>query len=173
MLRLILRTFICFIPTLGFTQSCMDEGPESIDTLSDDLMSVFVKPFETDLCTGYKEGTSKIPLLWADCCKEHDLYLWAGGKRKQRRQADRRLRQCVRDKGAPIHGITMWLGVRLGTLSPIKIKGHQWGNAWGSKVRREKLTPEEIESLHASLIQHSDLSPEQINDFILSLEASN
>jgi hypothetical protein len=168
-----LLTFLCFIPTLGFTQSCMDEAPESLDSLSDDLMSVFVKPFETDFCTGYKEGTSKVPLLWADCCKEHDLYLWAGGTRKQRRQADRRLRKCVRDKGAPIHGIIMWLGVRIGKLSPIKIKGHQWGNAWGHKVRREKLSKDEIKALQQSLTQHSDLSPEQIIDFIQELEASN
>jgi hypothetical protein len=130
------------------------------------------KPFVTDLCTGYPEGTLEQPKLWAHCCLKHDLDLWAGGKESHRTQVDLNLRECVSLTGQPQHARLMWLGVRLGRLSPIKIPGQQWGNAWGSDVRDELLSKNEIMLLQATL-RDSTLGPDAIEHFIQDLIRRN
>jgi hypothetical protein len=99
----------------------------------------------------------------------HDLRLWAGGTRKERRHVDKLLRQCVKDKGGKMHGLIMWLGVRIGSLSPFKIPGKQWGNGWGKKNRKKKLSDLEITKLEESLRKDSELSVDEIDSFIKEL----
>lgn len=53
-------------------------------------------------------------LPWEDCCTIHDRSYWPGGTSDQRRDADRALYVCVRDRGYPITASVMWVGVRLG-----------------------------------------------------------
>jgi hypothetical protein len=142
-------------------------------TLNQAMAQEVVRPYETDLCTGYAEGTRDEPMLWADCCKTHDLYLWAGGDRSQRNQADKNLRSCVKEKGGGIHATLIYMGVTVGGLSPWKIKGKQWGNAWGNKVRRTNLTEEEIILLETNLRENSDLTQEAIHAFIEDLKSKN
>ena len=102
-------------------------------------------PFETDYCTGYAEGTRELPNLWKHCCVEHDLYFWAGGSQADRNQTDSRLKSCIEKTGATFQANLMYLGVRIGGMSPIKFKGKQWGNAWGDhRAHYQKLRLEEI-----------------------------
>ena len=136
-------------------------------------MASEVPGFTTDMCTGYGEGTREEPLLWAECCKTHDLYFWAGGTRYHRKLADKALKACVKEKGGGIHAKLIYLGVRIGGFSPIKIKGKQWGNAWGRKVRKTLLSGEEIQSLELSLRQNSELGTEIIDSFIEDLKQNN
>lgn len=136
------------------------------------LSSTTPKPFTTDLCTGYPEGTRQQPTLWAHCCLKHDLDLWAGGRSDDRTQADLALRECVSKTGEPQHARLMWMGVRLGRLSPVKLPGQQWGNAWGNSVRNQILSREEINALHQAL-QFSSLSHDAIESFILELKQRN
>jgi hypothetical protein len=89
-----------------------------------------LRPFETDFCTGFSEGTRSEPELWKHCCVEHDLHFWAGGCRDARREADRRIYQCIRDSGAPGIARLMYWGIRLGAASPFKIEKRKWGNGW-------------------------------------------
>jgi hypothetical protein len=89
-----------------------------------------ISPFTSDFCTGFPEGTRRRPDLWKHCCIEHDLYFWVGGCRNARREADRRIRECIRDSGAPGVAWIMYAGIKLGALSPIKIKKGRWGNGW-------------------------------------------
>jgi hypothetical protein len=67
----------------------------------------------------------------------------------------------------------MWLGIRLGNLSPVKLAGKQWGNAWGDRVRKTPLSNAEIEALEASLKRDSDLDEVSIVEFIRVLESRN
>jgi hypothetical protein len=113
------------------------------------------------------------PRLWAECCKIHDLYFWAGGKRDHRQQADKDLRSCVEEKGGGLHANLIYLGVTIGGVSPWKIHGKQWGNAWGNKVRKSKLAEDEIDLLETDLNKNSDLSLQEINDFIADLRGKN
>jgi hypothetical protein len=129
-------------------------------------------PFTTDLCTGYPEGTKEEPMAWAHCCLKHDLDLWAGGDIRQRSARDLALKDCVTQTGHPDHARVMWIGVSLGRLSPIKIPGQQWGNAWGSVVRKNALSIHEIISLKQSL-QQSSLSLDTIEAFIHELMQRN
>ena len=132
------------------------------------------RPFKTDLCTGYREGPRDQPLLWADCCETHDLAMWAGGTSRSRDAADDALFSCVRDRSGSVYEARlMWLGVRIGKLSPIKIPGQQWGNAWSDRVRKSRLSIEEIETLEQSLINESDLSMTAIDQFKTKLEREN
>lgn len=130
------------------------------------------RPFRSDLCTGYPEGTRKEPLLWASCCKMHDLYFWAGGTRIQRKNADQDLYSCVQAKAGEFQARLIYLGVTAGSFSPWKLEGKQWGNAWGDKVRDAHLSDEEISQLETNLIQESDLSIQVITDFINDLRAN-
>lgn len=109
-----------------------------------------LKPFLTDLCTSYPEGTRDEPNLWAHCCMEHDLYFWAGGSLEDRKEADLRLRSCVEATGERTQAALMYLAVSLGARSPIRFSTKQWGNAWEDRERYLSLTEQET----ALILQH-------------------
>lgn len=95
-----------------------------------------IKPFQTDGCTLFFDGTLKEPELWRDCCVEHDLYYWIGGLKEKQTLADLKLKQCLQNKNAPILSHLMYYAVVLGHFSPIKHR-YQWG--WGRAKRRNYL----------------------------------
>jgi hypothetical protein len=136
--------------------------------------SVGVRAFESDLCTGYREGPSDRPMLWADCCVVHDLAMWAGGTSRARDLADDALFSCVRDKSGSVYEARLiWLGVRIGKLSPVKIPGKQRGNAWGDDVRNTRLNDVEIELLRESLQKDSKLPERAIDQLMMKLNREN
>lgn len=127
--------------------------------------------FTSDLCTGYVEGTLKNPHQWERCCIEHDLYLWAGGSKLDRKLTDQRLRRCVKATGAPIHAQLIFLGVRLGSYSPIKFKGKAWSNGWKTPRPSLPLTNNEIDVIEEFLTYQppQQLSTEEIEHFVEEL----
>jgi len=131
------------------------------------------RPFVTDSCTGYREGTQKNPTLWEDCCKNHDLFFWAGGNKSQRKTVDKELKACIKSKAGNFHATIMYLGVSIGGLSPIKFGGKQWGNAWGKKTRKTKLSELELAELKQSLELDSELESDKIESFIFDLLQRN
>ena len=124
-----------------------------------------VNPFVTDGCTGYFDGTHKHPKLWYDCCVEHDFRFWVGGTKLQKHAADSRLKECVKEKGAPLNAEVMYLGVKLGHLSPFKLKDKQWGNGLGQPQMNRPLTEAE-RGLFVEEIQKADLNPELRTTFL-------
>ncbi|MCT4642442.1 MAG: hypothetical protein N4A33_09110 [Bacteriovoracaceae bacterium] len=125
-----------------------------------------INPFSSDLCTGYKEGTKKEPMKWAHCCYKHDLRFWAGGTKTQRVESDLRLKSCVTKAGSTRHAKLIYAGVKLGSLSPYKLKQRRWGNAWGEKGYK-KLTQEQIDKIVVYLhTTATDLNFGEIIDFI-------
>lgn len=131
-----------------------------------------LREFTTDFCTAYPEGTFAQPHLWAKCCVEHDLFLWAGGSKKDRNDVDKNLKKCVAETGATIHSKLIYFGVRLGSYSPIKFKGKLWGNGWIPRRKEAPLTKEEILFIEEFLKDHpSDaLSTHEIDSLINSLK---
>lgn len=121
------------------------------------------RSFVTDGCTGYPDGT------WRECCVQHDLALWAGGTSLERELADRELKSCVEEHGGQLQANLMWLGVRIGSYSPVKLPGKQWGNAWGDETRVTPLTRLEVEHLEHTLYQQGQLDAETIDEFITRL----
>lgn len=112
-----------------------------------------LRPFVTDGCTLFPEGTRREPQLWEICCYEHDLRFWAGGSKQNRNRADTRLRECVKDMGAELTADLMYIGVRLGRLSPVKLPAKTWGNAWKRPGYR-KFTYEDLDRVKKSLPQY-------------------
>jgi hypothetical protein len=121
-----------------------------------------LKPFVTDYCTLYVEGTRAQPNLWRHCCLEHDLYFWSGGSLEDKKRSDLGLKECVAKTGATTQAVLIYAAVVIGGHSPVHIKAKEWGNAWGGgRTRYLSLT----ESETAQAIDHietnyPDLSPE-------------
>lgn len=132
-------------------------------SINNDIKAVdskVINPFTTDLCTFYKEGS------WSHCCLKHDLYFWAGGTKDERKDVDLELKECVKQAGGKVNADIIYLGVKLGSLSPLKIKGKQWGNAWSRKVRNTPLNSQDILQLEESLIENSEIDVHEIDLFI-------
>jgi hypothetical protein len=98
-------------------------GP--FDALASDL-----RPFTSDGCSLFPDGTVKDRARWCDCCQSHDISYWQGGTADERKKADEALRDCVldrtKDKGL---AETMYLGVRAGG-HPAFPAWYRWGYGW-------------------------------------------
>lgn len=88
-----------------------------------------LRPFTTDGCSLFPDGSRRDRQLWHDCCVVHDRAYWQGGTRAERRQADRALKQCVAAVGRPKTAKLMLAGVRVGG-SPHFPTPFRWGYGW-------------------------------------------
>jgi hypothetical protein len=110
-----------------------------------------LKPFETDGCTMFIDGTPKEPGLWKNCCIEHDLRYWFGGSTEDMDATDLRLKSCVEKIAGATWANLIYTGVRTGHHSPVKNKT-QWNWGWTEKREYKKLTPEEIVVIKEELL---------------------
>lgn len=101
-----------------------------------------LKPFTTDGCSAFPEGTLNHKDLWHKCCTEHDLKYWAGGTFAERLQADLDLRACVSTVGEPAIADLMLAGVRVGG-SPWWPTSYRWSYGWPYTRGYRALTPQE------------------------------
>jgi hypothetical protein len=89
-------------------------------------------------------------LPWNEDCIEHDRTYHVGGTKLQKFKADTRLMVKVAEKGYPIIGILMFLGVQLGGYGWRAEVGYRiikvinwkairwnWGYGWGSRYKYE------------------------------------
>jgi hypothetical protein len=88
-----------------------------------------LRPFATDGCTLFPDGTSEHKDLWLHCCVDHDHKYWMGGAKEDRLKADRELRACVAAVGEPKTGALMMAGVRAGG-TPYLPTSWRWGYGW-------------------------------------------
>ena len=68
-------------------------------------------PFKTDGCSMFPDHK------WRECCVTHDKAYWKGGAKTQRKEADKKLYECVKEKGFPIVAKIMYFGVRIAGVS--------------------------------------------------------
>jgi len=108
-----------------------------LSAFSDDL-----KPFTTDGCSSFPDGTIEQASLWASCCIRHDFAYWQGGTYEERLEADEELESCVADVGEPTIASLMLAGVRVGG-TPYLPTGYRWGYGWPFMRGYEPLTEEE------------------------------
>jgi hypothetical protein len=101
-----------------------------------------LKPFVTDYCTLFLDGTSEQPDLWKHCCLEHDIHYWYGGSDENLDKADLNLQSCVDKVAGSSWAKLIYLGVRAGHYSPIKNK-HKWSWGWETKRGNTKLDESE------------------------------
>ncbi|MEZ5541638.1 MAG: FAD-binding oxidoreductase [Pseudomonadota bacterium] len=88
-----------------------------------------LKPFTTDGCSAFPDGTIEQQSLWVECCIRHDLAYWKGGTYEERLGADRALEACVAQVGEPEIAVIMLAGVRVGG-SPYYPTPYRWGYGW-------------------------------------------
>ena len=105
-----------------------------------------IRPFTTDGCSEFPEGTYAHRDLWHQCCTAHDLQYWAGGSYAERLQSDLELRACVRKTGEPVIANLMLAGVRVGG-SPWWPTSFRWGYGWPFTHGYNALTFDELEQV--------------------------
>lgn len=103
-----------------------------------------LKPFASDGCSWFPDGTFAEGDLWLKCCVEHDRSYWAGGARPERLTADRELAECVEGVGAPGVAKLMRVGVWFGG-SPYLPLYFRWGFGWPYPRGYQPLTAEDQE----------------------------
>ena len=88
-----------------------------------------IKPFTSDGCSAFPDGTYEQKQLWLACCTVHDKAYWRGGTYQQRLNADLALKNCVAEVGEPLIAELMLAGVRVGG-SPYWPTKFRWGYGW-------------------------------------------
>jgi len=112
-----------------------------------------IKPFTTDGCSLFPDGTFDNQGLWLACCTKHDITYWQGGTWRQRQQADRELKACVTKIGQPEIANIMLSGVRVGG-SPFWPTTYRWGYGWDYLRGYKPLSEQEKQSIHKALQQY-------------------
>jgi hypothetical protein len=109
-----------------------------------------LKPFTSDGCSHFPNGTLEHKELWLACCTEHDLTYWQGGTYGERLEADKKLRQCVAQVGEPAIANLMLGGVRVGG-SPLWPTRFRWGYGWDYLRWYGPLSAEEKSLVHQAI----------------------
>lgn len=108
-----------------------------------------LKPFTSDGCSIFPDGTLTEQELWLACCTQHDFEYWKGGTYQQRLESDQKLQTCVTAVGQPEVAALMLMGVRVGG-TPYLPTEFRWGYGWPYPRLYKALTAEE-EALASSL----------------------
>ena len=111
-----------------------------------------IKPFTTDGCSSFPDGTMKQQTLWLNCCIKHDLAYWQGGTYDERLEADKALERCVANVGEGNLSKVMMAGVRVGG-SPYFPTSFRWGYGWSFPRGYQALTVEEKQEVKKKLNQ--------------------
>ena len=109
-----------------------------------------LKPFSSDGCSAFPDGTFKQNQLWLSCCIAHDLAYWKGGTSAERENADLALKECVASVAEEKIAALMLAGVRIGG-SPLFPTTFRWGYGWSYPKFYGELTPEETEQVNKRL----------------------
>ena len=105
-----------------------------------------LKPFTSDGCSVFPDGTITQNKLWLACCTAHDFAYWKGGTYSDRLDADLLLRDCVAKLGKPEIALLMFAGVRAGG-TPFLPSTFRWGYGWQYPRFYGPLTENELEQV--------------------------
>ena len=122
-----------------------------------------IKPFTTDGCSSFPDGTLKQKNLWLACCTAHDFAYWQGGTYHERLTADKELQACVAKVGEPAVAMLMLAGVRVGG-SPFLPTTFRWGYGWPYPRLYKALSADETAQVRSA----SDCSSEHAVPWICS-----
>ena len=121
-----------------------------------------LRPFTSDGCSLFPDGSIISGDDWCSCCFEHDIAYWKGGTEAEREAADRALQACVAGKtGDSVLAKLMYEGVQAGG-SPYFYSWYRWGYGWEFERKYQALTPEESERASALLDEYYAGEPEPV-----------
>lgn len=107
-----------------------------------------LKPFTSDGCSAFPDGTLEQNELWLACCTQHDFAYWQGGSYSEREAADMALKECVAALGEQEVALLMLAGVRVGG-TPLLPTSFRWGYGWPYPRWYGKLTESEQKQVQA------------------------
>lgn len=119
-----------------------------------------LRPFTSDGCSSFPDGTFEQKELWLSCCTAHDYAYWQGGTYDERLIADKELQQCVASVGEPQIAKLMLAGVRVGG-SPYFPTSFRWGYGWSYPRWYQALAEDEKKQI--DLLKHDALKLININ----------
>lgn len=135
----------------------------SVLTLAACSSTTSIKPFSSDGCSSFPEGTVEQQDLWLACCTAHDVAYWKGGTYGERLDADKQLQSCVAGVGEPGIAAIMLAGVRVGGTSFLPTS-FRWGYGWPYPRFYKELSLEEKEQIeHLSSCAEQNYSPLKCN----------
>ena len=105
-----------------------------------------LKPFVSDGCSAFPDGTIEQNELWLSCCHKHDYDYWKGGTYQERLESDKNLKSCVAAVGEPEIAMLMLAGVRVGGTPFLPTK-FRWGYGWSYPRLYGKLTESELKQV--------------------------
>lgn len=105
-----------------------------------------LKPFTSDGCSAFPNGTPEQKELWLKCCTAHDYDYWKGGTYEQRLASDKALKSCVAQVGEPGIALVMLAGVRVGG-TPFLPTTFRWGYGWSYPRFYGELTEDELQQI--------------------------
>jgi len=133
--------------------------------ISSSAIAEQLKPFTSDGCSQFPDGTLNEKNLWCGCCITHDIAYWQGGSRQQKKQADEALRSCVLNSTKnSLLAETMYIGVRLGGL-PIFPVWYRWSYGWEYGRGFQALKQEEKQLVATQLNQYKSTLAKPYCDF--------
>ncbi len=97
--------------------------------LASSISADTLKPFSSDGCSAFPDGTIAQNELWLSCCRQHDFDYWKGGTYQERFNSDKALKSCVAAVGEAEIALLMLAGVRVGG-SPFFPTKFRWGYGW-------------------------------------------
>jgi hypothetical protein len=116
--------------------------------------------FTSDGCSLFPDGTVGDRAKWCRCCLQHDIAYWRGGTEEERKDADRALRKCVRERtDDKALAETMYLGVRAGG-HPAFPTWYRWAYGWPYGRGYQPLTDEERKQAQTKLDEYVKKHPE-------------
>ncbi|WP_114326287.1 hypothetical protein [Candidatus Colwellia aromaticivorans] len=124
------------------------------------LQADTLKPFTSDGCSAFPDGTFDQKNLWLECCQQHDYDYWQGGTYQQRLVSDKQLKACVTQVGEPTIAALMLAGVRVGG-TPYLPTSFRWGYGWGHPRLYGALSIKELAQV-AELSTHLPFVKEKI-----------
>ena len=96
-----------------------------------------LKPFTSDGCSAFPDGTIAQKDLWLECCQQHDFDY------QLRLNSDKQLKAFVMQVGEPTIAALMLVGVRVGG-TPYLPTSFRWGYGWSYPRLYGALSAEEL-----------------------------
>ncbi len=103
-----------------------------------------LKPFTTDGCSSFPDGTLSQPTLWRHCCVVHDIDYWMAGENSIRLNSNSALGICVNESLNHNYefpfGLAMAIGTNLGGSQKLPTSW-KWSYGWtGTKKKIDSKT---------------------------------
>ena len=119
--------------------------------LSSHIGAETLKPFKSDGCSLFPDGSLFERDAWCECCVQHDIAYWQGGSLEQKQEADSELKACViAATDNELLAETMYQGVKYGG-HPIFPNWYRWGYGWPYGRGFAPLNEEEVKQVNMQL----------------------